>query len=80
MSRHKLLSPCERFSEEKKLAFKSELKEASAKRKKLEKTSAKIQDTASTLGNTGQRCSIKSCERNHTVCTCLMAKCESVFF
>ena len=41
--------------------------------------SAKIRYAASTLGNSGQRCS--NChERNHTVRTCRMAKCESVFF
>ena len=78
-SRRQLLSPSERFIEEKRQELEFKCEEASAKRKELEETCAKMRDAASALGNTGQRCS--NChERNHTVRTCRMAKCESVFF
>lgn len=78
-SRRQLLSPSERFIEEKTQELEFKREEASAKRKELEQTCAKIRDQASTLRNTGQHCS--NChKRNHTVRTCRMAKCESVFF
>ena len=54
-SRHQLLSPCERFIEEKRQELNFKFEEASAKRKELEETSPKIRDAASALGNTGQR-------------------------
>ena len=80
-SRCKLLRPCDRFIEEKKQHPKSKCEEANANRKELEQTFAKIDDAAFALGITAQCCSIKKChERIHTVCTCRMAKCESVFF
>ena len=56
-SRRQLLSPSERFIEEKRQELEFKREEASAKRKQLEKTSAKIRDEASTLRNTGQHCS-----------------------
>jgi len=54
-SRRQLLSPCGRLIEEKRQELKFKLEKASAKRKELEKSSAKIRDAASVLGNTGQR-------------------------
>ena len=78
-SRRQLLSPTERCIEEKRQELEFKLKDASAKRKDLEETCAKIRNAASALGNTGQRCS--NChERNHLVRTYRMAKCESVYF
>ena len=77
-SRRQLLSPSERFIEEKRQEFEFKREEARAEIKELEETCAKIRDAASALGSTRQRCS--NChERNHTVRTCQMAKCESVF-
>ena len=52
-SRCQLLSPSERFIEEKTQESEFKLEEASTKRKELEETYAKKKDAASALGNTG---------------------------
>ena len=76
--RRKLLSPGERFIEEKRHAVEGKLAEAAEKRKVLEDCYRRIKEAAS-KNRTGQRCS--NCHyRNHTVRSCQMEKCESVFF
>ena len=77
--RRKLLSPGERFIEEKRRAVEEKLAEAAEKRKVLEDCYRRIKEAASENNLTGQRCS--NCHyRNHTVRSCQMEKCESVFF
>ena len=68
-------------SSRKKQELECKREEAKANRRELEETSAKIRDTAFAVENTSQRCSIRKChERNPSVRTCRMAKCESVFY
>ena len=77
--RRKLLSPGERFIEEKRRAVEEKLAEATEKRKVLEDCYRRIKEAVSENNLTGQRCS--NCHyRNHTVRSCQMKKCESVFF
>ena len=77
--RRKFLSPGERFIEEKRRPVEENLAEAAEKRKVLEDCYRRIKEAASENNLTGQRCS--NCHyRNHTVRSCQMEKCESVFF
>jgi len=78
-SRRRLLSPGEGFIKEKRHAIEEKLAEAAEKRKVLEDCNQRIKEAASGNNLTGQRCS--NCHyRNHTVHSCQMEKCESVFF
>ena len=77
--RRKLLSPGERFIEEKCCAVQEKLTKAAEKRKVLEDFYWRIKEAASKKNLTGQRCS--TCHyQNHTIRSCQMEKCKSVFF
>ncbi|KAK2564109.1 hypothetical protein P5673_012335 [Acropora cervicornis] len=68
-----------RFIQEKRHAIEEKLAEAADKRKALEDCYRRINEAASGNNLSSQRCS--DCHyRNHTVPSCQMEKCESVFF